>query len=458
MNTISKIIRRIAKPIIGDREFFLGDKVIWSIFLLLSIISIIEVYSASSPLTFNTNYWVPIFRHVRYLALGFVFVLVIVHKFEPKYFSIFMAGIIIIWILLILTKIFGKEVNEGQREIFRIQPSEWAKPCLIASTAFLMMKFKETGKDLYYKLILWLSIPTCLLIAPDNISNGIIIFVIVCLILFIGQLPDDKMKKLLGTCSVIVITISIFTAATPNETLMMSFNIEVEKTDTINNKEVPRIDTIKVVPFKRLVTVKNRTFRYCGIPEDYFAVKFFGATVEEKAEKEDNSPLSDKNRQVTMSKVAIARGGLFNLSIGQSQRSDDLSQSYSDFIYAIIIEETGLLGGIAVLTLYIILLIRAGNIAHRCNFLFPKLLVMGSVLMIVVQALVHMAVSVDLIPVTGQPLPLISRGVNSTLVTCIFIGIILNVSRFENSADIKGKNRVNKDTEEYETDYNTKLA
>jgi cell division protein FtsW len=122
---------------------------------------------------------------------------------------------------------------------------------------------------------------------------------------------------------------------------------------------------------------------------------------------------------------------------GLSQQRDFLPQAYSDFIYAIIIEETGIIGGIVVLLLYIILLFRVGIIARKCDKLFPKFLVLGCGLLVVVQALANMAVAVNLIPVTGQPLPLISRGGTSTVITCFYIGIILSVSRFGAGMGIK---------------------
>jgi cell division protein FtsW len=133
---------------------------------------------------------------------------------------------------------------------------------------------------------------------------------------------------------------------------------------------------------------------------------------------------------------------------GNSRQRDFLPQAYSDFIFAIIIEELGLAGGMFVLTLYVFLFIRAGIIAGRCDKLFPKLLVMGCALALVSQALANMAVAVNLIPVTGQPLPLVSRGGTSTLVTCAFFGIILSVSRFENERGIRREEEINEELEE----------
>jgi cell division protein FtsW len=153
--------------------------------------------------------------------------------------------------------------------------------------------------------------------------------------------------------------------------------------------------------------------------------------------RKDDYKVTDDNFQVTQAKVAVARGKIFGKLPGNGQQRDFLPQAYSDFIYAIIIEEMGIIGGVFVLSLYVFLFIRAGTIAGRCTKLFPKLLVMGSALMLVMQALVNMSVSVGLMPVTGQPLPLVSRGGSSILITCVFIGIMLSVSRFENPRGVE---------------------
>lgn len=152
---------------------------------------------------------------------------------------------------------------------------------------------------------------------------------------------------------------------------------------------------------------------------------------EPSGEEEDGSyKITDENYQVSHAKIAIARGGLLGQMPGHGQQRDFLPQAYSDFIYAIIIEELGYVGGVVVLLLYIILLIRVGIIARKCDKIFPKYLVLGCGLLVVVQALANMAVAVNLIPVTGQPMPLVSRGGTSTLISCIYFGIILSISRF----------------------------
>jgi len=168
-------------------------------------------------------------------------------------------------------------------------------------------------------------------------------------------------------------------------------------------------------PFSRVGTWQSR-------------IENFGSHKEESPET--YYTITDDNYQVAHSKIAIANGGLFGKFPGNSTERDFLPQAYSDFIYAIIIEELGLLGGVFVLLLYVVLLIRSGMIARKTDKLFPKYLILGSALLLSIQAFINMAVAVNLIPVTGQPLPLISRGGTSTLITCAYFGLILSADRF----------------------------
>jgi len=149
----------------------------------------------------------------------------------------------------------------------------------------------------------------------------------------------------------------------------------------------------------------------------------------DKNEKASKYVITDKNRQEIYGQIAIARGGVFGVLPGNSVERDYLPQAYSDFIYSIIVEEMGLIGGILVIILYLILLFRAGQIATKCSSVFPAILVIGLCLMIVIQTYINMSVATSLIPVTGQPLPLISRGGTSILITCIYFGIILGITR-----------------------------
>ena len=383
-------------------KIFRGDRVIWMIFTALCCISIVEVFSATSTLAYRGSYWSPIMRHVTFL-LGGTGIVLLVHALKPKWFSVLLIGLPVSWLLLIATKLFGATINGSERwfVIFGVsfQPSEIAKLCLIGSIAFLLSKTKQTmdGKNFYW-LVAFMGI-TCGIIFMDNFSTAFLLGIVTYLMMFVGQVPLKKMG---------VLTLTLLLAGVLFVALLF-----IMPTSLLN--KIPRAETWK----NRLVEHKDE--------------KIADST------KEDPKifVINDDNYQVAHAKIAVARGGLVGVIPGNSQQRDYLPQAYSDFIYAIIIEELGFVGGIVVLFLYVMLFVRSGIIASRCEKLFPKYLVMGSALLITLQALTNMAVATNLIPVTGQPLPLISRGGTSTLITCIYIGIILSVSRFENLKGIR---------------------
>ncbi len=374
-------------------KVFRGDRVIWMIFMFLCLISIVEVFSASSTLGYKRNYWDPIVRHTVYLMLG-VGVVLICHSIKPKYFSLLIFLLPISILLLIITKFFGTSVNGADRWLsiggITIQPSELAKIALIGTTAFILSKRRNHKDDNSFKWIVIAAAVTCGIIFIDNFSTAAMLFAIVFLMMFVGQIHLKKLGMLLLVFLAFGLVFFAFLQLSPDSIL----------------RKVPRAETWK-----------NR------IGEHF---------QEETDDKNAEFKITDDNYQVAHAKIAVARGGIFGVMPGKSQQRDYLPQAYSDFIYAIIIEEMGLIGGLGVLFLYVMLFIRAGIIAERCEKLFPKYLVLGSALLIVAQALANMMVAVNLIPVTGQPLPLISRGGTSTIITCAYIGIILSVSRFEN--------------------------
>ena len=377
------------------KKVFRGDRVIWIIFVFLCFISIIEVYSASSILTFRTtSYWQPILKHTFILLFG-VGVVLIVHSILPKYFSAFALILPFVWILLLATQILGTTVNGANRFLYGFQPSEIAKLCLIASTAYLInLKRNEISEKLSFYLIWFFSIITCGIILPDNLSTAVLLYGVIGLMIFIGQFSFKRVFQYFISAAAAVALIFALIAFFPE----FSKNVGLSR---------------GVTWFERFNDYKNQPeiTKDGRIPDDRF--------------------------QEVMAKIAVARGGIIGNMPGNSQQSDLLPQAFSDFIYAIIIEETGIIGGIFVLFLYVFLFIRAGTIAERCSAIFPKLLVMGCALMLIVQAFVNMAVSVGLMPVTGQPLPLISKGGTSIIATCVFVGIILSVSRYENPKGVR---------------------
>lgn len=373
-------------------KLFKGDRVIWIIFMFLCLISVVEVFSATSTIAYkNANHWAPIVRHASFLLGGFVLV-ILLHNIPTRFFPVFILLMPVSVLLLVLTPILGSKVNNAYRylELFGIpfQPSELGKLACIVFVAFLLSKRNKFSESQIFKYILIGVSITCLLILPENFSTACMLFGVCFLMMFIGQLPLKKLTMLAGVLILTVIILFSALMILPNEVL----------------KKVPRA-----------LTWKERILDFLS---------------PDKAVDATTYVINDDNYQVSHAKIAIARGGVFGELPGHGQQRDFLPQAYSDFIYAIIIEELGIIGGLFVLLLYIMLLVRVGMIARRCDKLFPKFLVLGCGLLVVVQAFANMAVAVDLIPVTGQPLPLISRGGTSTVITCVYFGIILSASRF----------------------------
>ena len=389
-------------------KLFKGDRVIWIIFMFLCLISVVEVFSATSTIAYkNANHWAPIVRHANFLLGGFVLVLLL-HNIPCRFFPAFILLLPVSVLMLLVTPFVGINANDAHRwlEIFGIQfqPSEFAKLASIVFIAFLLSKRNKFTDDQIFKYILIGVGATCVLILPENFSTAFMLFGVCFLMMFIGQLPLKKLGKLAGFLLLSLVVFIVLLRFTPT-------------------------GVTQYLP-DRFSTWQGRLERF-----------FDG----HESDTDENGvyKITDDNYQVSHAKIAIARGGLFGQLPGHGQQRDFLPQAYSDFIYAIIIEELGVVGGVFVLMLYIMLLVRVGMIARKCDKAFPKYLVLGCGLLVVVQALANMAVAVNLIPVTGQPMPLVSRGGTSTVISCIYFGIILSVSRF-------GANMGNEEDEDLE--------
>lgn len=376
--------------------------------MFLCLISVVEVFSATSTIAYkNANHWAPIVRHATFLLGGFVLVLLL-HNIPCRFFPAFILLLPVSVLMLLVTPFVGINANDAHRwlEIFGIQfqPSEFAKLASIVFIAFLLSKRNKFTDDQIFKYILIGVGATCVLILPENFSTAFMLFGVCFLMMFIGQLPLKKLGKLAGFLILGLVVFIVLLRFTPT-------------------------GVTQYLP-DRFSTWQGRLERF-----------FDG----HESDTDENGvyKITDDNYQVSHAKIAIARGGLFGQLPGHGQQRDFLPQAYSDFIYAIIIEELGVVGGVFVLMLYIMLLVRVGMIARKCDKAFPKYLVLGCGLLVVVQALANMAVAVNLIPVTGQPMPLVSRGGTSTVISCIYFGIILSVSRF-------GANMGNEEEEDLE--------
>ena len=386
---------------------FKGDPIVWIIFLLLIVISAVEMYSASSSLAFKqSDYNSPVWRHILFLGGGFCIAFV-VHIIPYRLFPI--GGALLLpfsLILLGVTLVTGVSANNATRWLevggLQFQPSEFAKLAVIIILALVLGRKQQEKKptDDAYNLSMIILVVTSILIFPENFSTGILIFFVGFLMMFFGRVSLKKLGITLGT--IVSLCLLLYLVA-------------------------PYIPDVK--PFHRLSTWRERV-------DNHFS---------DKNGKKDfkNFVINDDNYQVVHAKIAIANSNGIGRGPGNSIERDFLPLSYADFIYAIIIEETGLLGAVFVMLLYLILLFRAGVIANKCPSAFPALLVLGLTSMIVIQAFLNMAVAVGLVPVTGQPLPMISRGGTSILITSVYFGIILSVSRY-----IKDSTQKQEDTKE----------
>jgi cell division protein FtsW len=353
------------------------------------------------------------------LIAGFLLVLVLSHT----HYRFFTLGILLMLFsaaLLILTMRYGISENEATRwlSLFGtpLQPSEFGKLACIIYVAFLLStRERLTNKRTTNYIAIGIGL-ICLLILPSNLSTALILGTVCFLMMFIGLIPLKELGILLLKLLVLIFALVILLCVIPKDVTSQYF--------------------------PRFTTWQNRVQTFIG----------FNQTSNDTQNTNATYQITDENYQISHAKIAIAQGGIFGKGPGRSTQRDFLPQAFSDFIYAIIIEETGVAGGIIVLVLYLMLLIRVVVIARRCEKQFPKYLTLGCGLLIVFQALIHMAVSVGLFPVTGQPLPLISRGGTSILITSAYFGIILSVSHFgaNMSEDDEDENEVAEEEEEEE--------
>ena len=373
-----------------------GDKAIWMVGLFMALSSVLLVYSSIVTLAYkyqdgNTMYY--ILKHAVFIVTGFGFIYII-HKINYKYFS--RVAQLLFWIsipLLLLTLIMGANLNNASRWLVipiinqSFQTSDLAKLSLIMFTARTLSIRKDQLGD-FYQGFLALLIPVgiiTVLILPANFSTAAVLFTTCMMLMFMAGVKLKHMAVLIPAG--IGALALIFTIA-----------------------------TVKPELFPRAETWKKRVERYMGGEED-----------------------RDGNYQVEQAKIAIASGGVTGKGPGNSTQRNFLPHPYSDFIYAIVLEEYGLFGGLVVMMFYLILLFRSIKIVQKVEHSFGAYLVLGLSFSLVFQGLINMAVNVNLLPVTGQPLPLVSMGGTSLWFTCISLGIILSVSRSVEQNEIESE-------------------
>jgi len=383
-----------------------GDKVIWAIVILLTMISILVVYSSVGSLAYRMNKSTEsyLFRQIGYICLG-VLIIYFAHRVNYTIYSRLSSILFVISVpLLLYTLLYGSHINDASRWIrlpvinLTFQTSDLAKLALFMYMSRLLSRRQNVIKD-FKKGFLPLIIPVgiiCVLIAPANLSTSLLIGGIALLLMFIGRVNLKHIMLVVGAaCIPIVFLVAVSTHY-------------YDKVDH-DTKDLPAVLSVGRMPtwIKRV-----QEFMY--------------------SEKEDAS------YQVQQAKIAIATGGIFGKGPGKSEERNFLPHPYSDFIYAIIIEEYGLIGGTVILLIYLLFLFRSIKLFQRCPYAFGAFLAVALSFTLVIQALVNMAVNVNLFPTTGVTLPLVSMGGSSLLFTCFSIGIILSVAR--NVEQAEGKN------------------
>ncbi len=361
-----------------------GDKTIWAVAVFLSILSILAVYSSISTLAYKykSGDTAPyLLKHLGIVIFGLA-LMFMSHKVRSSYYSRFAVIAVIVAIpLLLLTLLSGSSINEASRWLripvidLTFQTSDFAKIALILYVARTLAKKQDDIKD-FKSAFLPIIVPVvavCVLIMPANFSTAAMLFTTCLVLMFIGRINYKYILSVVGTGLVAVFLLGIFIWNFPNA-------------------------------IHRGATWKARIENF-------------------------KDGKSETNYQVEQAKIAIATGGIMGKGPGKSTQRNFLPHPYSDFIFAIIIEEYGLWMSVLVIFLYLILLYRAVVIATKCQKIFPSLLAIGCCFILVFQAMINMAVAVNLVPVTGQPLPLVSMGGTSLWFASIAIGMVLSASR-----------------------------
>ncbi len=388
-------------PFTGIGSRTRGDKVIWALVVVLALASLLVVYSSTGLLAYKYNKGnteVYLFKQIAFIAVGMA-VIYFSHRVNYTLYSRAARILFLLSIpLLIYTLFFGVRLNEGSRWIrlpiinLTFQTSDLAKLALFMYLSRLLSKKQDVIKD-FRKGFLPIIIPVgiiCVLIAPANLSTALLIGATSMLLLFIGRVSA---KHLLSTIGIAVIPVI----------LLLLIAVAYYDKEEGKCKDLPA-----VLETGRMPTWIKRVQNFIY---------------------DTNQFDRDENYQINQAKIAITKGGVLGLGPGNSEQRNFLPHPYSDFIFAIIIEEYGLIGGACIIFIYLLFLFRSIRIFKKCPYAFGAFLALGLSFTLVIQALINMAVAVNLFPVTGVTLPLVSMGGSSFLFTCLSIGIILSVAR-----------------------------
>lgn len=384
------------------RILFKGDKIIWAVFFIICAISWVEVFSATSRQISETeNYWLPIIKHTAFL-IGGLCVIFIMQNFETKHIKKMSTFFYWLGVIGLIWAQFdpNSRINGSARWInvfglFTVQPMEFAKIGLVMMTAKIMSEHQnESGTEsTALKEILKYSILPILIILKENLSTAALLLLALYMMMYIGKCPAKQLLSIAG--------IGICVGAIGITAILLTPDSVASKEGGFGSK---------------VVTWKHR----------------LEAIGDNQQIDPDNFKIDDDQR--AHANMAIASSHIFGCGPGNSVQRDNIPHSYSDFIYAIIIEELGLVGGVVVLLLYLTFLYRSGKIANRSEDAFSAYLAMGIGIIITLQAMLHMYISVGDF-VTGQPLPLMSQGGTSVVINCIYIGMLLSISRHTHKSE-----------------------
>lgn len=372
-------------------KYFKGDPVIWVMLAVLAVVSILVVYSATGTLAYSKYHGdtYTFLMRQSFFVISALLLAYAAHIIDLKVYLFFAK--VLVWLsipLLLITMAMGANLNDAARWIaiggFTFQTSDFAKVALVMYVAYMLSIHQNDIKDfrVFLRIIGVVGV-ICLLILPNNFSTAAMLGMICVMLMFIGRVKISHVM-LTGLAGIVLLVILLFAAKA-------------------TGFQAHRISTWE----KRAATYMPSMFGKDGVKQ----------------------PTRDDTFQADQSKIAIATGGIFGKGPGNSTQRNYLPHPYSDFIYAIIIEEYGLIGGFVIMIFYLALLYRAGVIIKKSDRTFPAFLTMGLVLLLVVQAMINMGVAVGVLPVTGQTLPFVSMGGSSLWMTGIVFGIIQSANR-----------------------------
>ena len=395
------------------KNFIKGDKIIWFIVILLWMISLIAVFSSGSFLARGSSSGIEktnvLFEQLRSIAMGCAALLFcyfinigVYRKVAPIAF-----GISLLMLLMLFVPGLRAETNGAVRGLkiagHTVQVFEFVKVGTVLFIAWVIEKYSDNMyrfKDYFLKLLMWILI-VCVLIVPNSFSSALLIAVVSFMIMYFMEIKGTHLLLTIGgALAMVALLFGLY---------HLTLGLFGEKANDVGI-------------FNRLATVENRIKSFASSDSD--------STLDlSKLTPAQLAKIDNENRQSENAKIAIAEGGIFGKGAGHSTQRFTLSMAFSDFIFSIIVEEYGLLGGILVIALYLVFLFRCISIARKCTAPFSQALVLGLAFLITTQAFLHILVNVRLLPITGHTLPLISHGGTAYLVLSAAVGMILSVSR-----------------------------